>query len=607
MSGALVAAGLAALFASSLSYTSAAPASSEPYNLLVEGFRSGHLWLAKDAPPALVAAPNPNAYAAYRDYLGAPWNLVDLSYYRGHLYTYFGVTPALVLFWPWHGLTGAWIHGSAAALIFCLVGYALSLAVAGAALRRHYPGAGPAAAAAAALLLGSASTLPVFLARPGLFEVSIGCAYAFSMGSLACLWKVWHGSRGREGWLAAAALLFGLAVGARAAILLGGVILLFPAAGEFHSGGPGSRAGWRFLAAAAVPLLLVGAGLAAYNIGRFGDPLQFGDAYQISGNDVFGKRSFGLVFAADNLRLHFLLPPRWHAGFPFVWRPAIPPVAAGHLPVEFVFGVLPALPAVAAALAPLLIGRGAGSPGLPRALTLSLCVLFAAAAATICLYAGATSRYLLDFMPSLALLAVFGFLALEDAGPGAVPLLALLRSAVWAALVYTALVSWLLAVALVGFYENAERGLVHLGGGRFAEADAAFGKACQMNPDFRGQADLFLGASRVAAGRLPEGIAYLRSAVRESPELEAAHFNLGQALRQAGRPMEAAAELSRAAELDPKDGEADASLGAILFGFGRIREAIACEREALRVEPSLTSARRDLEAMEKAARAAPSR
>ena len=113
----LVVAGFVALILASRPYVSTGRAAAEPYNLMVEGFRSGHSWLAKDAPPELARAANPYEFAAYRRYLGAPWGLIDLSYYKGHLYAYFGVTPAVLLFWPYRILTGGFLHQAGAVLI----------------------------------------------------------------------------------------------------------------------------------------------------------------------------------------------------------------------------------------------------------------------------------------------------------------------------------------------------------------------------------------------------------------------------------------------------------------------------------------------------------
>lgn len=604
----LVIAGFAALLGSSRSYVWSGPAAEESYNQVVEGFRSGHVWMAREVPAPLLKAANPYDFATYRHFLGPPWNLVDLSYYQGHLYAYFGVTPAVILFWPYRALTGAWLHEAQAVLAFCILGYVVSVGLAAAAWRRYFPEAGPWAGAAAALLLGSVTTVPVFLVRPGLFEVSISCAYFLTMLSLAALWNSWHRRERGSLWLAAASLAYGLAVGARPTLLFGAAILFIPVAAAARSASAGGRRGsWlRQLPAALVPISAVGAGLAAYNFLRFGDPLQFGHDYQLSGNNVFGTKSFGARFFWDNFRLYFLEPLRWHRGYPFVWEPLCPPLSPGHLPIEFSFGTLTNLPVLlAAALAPLAWARtrsGKGdSPSLagPSAV---LVVLFLACALPICLYAGATSRYLLDFIPALALLSCIGCLGLERESRGAgrgvgAGLSRLLRAAVYAAFAYSVVVSWLLALALGAFYRGAERGLAALNAGRIEEGIAVCDGVCRINPDFRAQAELFIGNACLGRGRTGEGIAYLGASVRDGPSVEAAHFNLGRAYMEIGRFNESAESFRKAAALDPNDSEAEAELGVALFRLGRVAEAIAHEEAALRIDPTLAAARTNLEAI----------
>ena len=613
--GILAVAGFAALHAASRPYVSAHPASDEPYNLVVEGFRSGHVWLAKEAPGALAAAANPYDFATYRPYLKAPWGLIDLSYYRGHLYAYFGVTPAVILFWPYRILTGSALRQSTAVLLFSVAGYGVAVALGLAAWRRYYPGVGAWAGAAIALLLASATTLPVFLVRPGLYEVSISCAFSLVMLSLAGLWAAWHGGKGRVAAIAAASLAYGLAVGARPSLLFGAVILLFPAAASLWGRIRGRAAGpWvRELLAALLPISAVGAGLAAYNDLRFDDPFQFGHDFQLSGNSVAGAKSFDPRFIWDNFRIYFLEPLRWHGGFPYVWEPVCPPLARGHLPVEFFFGLLTNLPILlAAALVPWVCSgalpeRGGGGPLNRGALVPA--VLFVLVAATICCYAGATSRYLLDFAPALALLAVLGFLGVMRSDPGPaqarLPLAALRRVGRWAvlaALVYSVAIGWLLALALSSFYRGAEQGLSLVNSGRIEEGARVYEGVCRINPDFRGQAELGIGSALVARGRAAEGTAYLESAVRDDPHLEAAEFNLGRSLMTLGRYGESAAALGRAVELDPYDGEAEADLGVVLARLGRLDEAIGHLKAAVRLDPAQGQARSNLETLEAIAR-----
>ena len=614
---AAVVAGFAALLGLSRSYAWSGPASGEPYNLAVEGFRAGHLWLAKEAPAPLVRAGDPYAFATYRRFLGPPWNLVDLSYYRGHLYAYFGVTQAVILFWPYRAVTGAFLHQAYGVFAFCALGYAVSVGLAAAAWRRYFPGAGVWAVAAVALLLGTVTTLPVFLVRPGLFEVSISCGYFLTMLSLAALWNSWHRDRGRACWLALASLLYGLAVGARPTLLFGAALLALPVAAAFleerRSGLPAGARG--LLAAALLPIAAVGAGLAAYNVARFGNPLQLGTGYMLTGVNLAGMKSFGLRFAWDNVRVYVLEPLRWHAGFPYVWQPARPPLAAGHLTVEFFFGVLEAFPVLLAVAIGPVAWRGARRGRSPSGIASALALLCALEALPIFLYACVSSRYLLDFLPALALLAGLGILGLEDAvrgggapdGKGPPPLRApapALRLAVCAALAYSVASGWLLALALSGFYRGAEQGVAALNAGRTQDAVTALERVCGINPDFRGRAEMLVGTALLGQGRVGEGAAFLGAAVRDQPDLEAAHLNLGRALLEQGRFRESAESLRRAAALDPLDGEAEAYLGVALFKEGRTAEAVEREKAALAINPDLDEARENLRGFESAKRPA---
>ncbi len=92
------------------------------YNLLVQGFRDGHLSLKKEVPTGFARLADPYDPDANWLYRGMPYGLSDLSYYKGRLYLYFGVTPTLLLFWPFVALTGHYLFDRTAVTIFCAIG-----------------------------------------------------------------------------------------------------------------------------------------------------------------------------------------------------------------------------------------------------------------------------------------------------------------------------------------------------------------------------------------------------------------------------------------------------------------------------------------------------
>jgi len=128
------------------------------YNLLVQGFRAGQLNLRTDLPPgfAQLAAPyDPSAYSRYP--------VLDLSYYKGKLYLYFGAVPALLLFWPYEALFGHYLVQKNAAIIFCSVGFLVSVGLLHALWRRYFSEISVAVVAAGTIALGLVPFTPLLL------------------------------------------------------------------------------------------------------------------------------------------------------------------------------------------------------------------------------------------------------------------------------------------------------------------------------------------------------------------------------------------------------------------------------------------------------------
>ena len=100
----------------SLSLESKSPRAEDScYNLLVRGFRAGQLNMKIEAPPRLAQLADPYDPAVNAAYVE---QVNDISYYKGKIYLYFGVTPALVLFWPYASLTGHYLSDKDAVVIF---------------------------------------------------------------------------------------------------------------------------------------------------------------------------------------------------------------------------------------------------------------------------------------------------------------------------------------------------------------------------------------------------------------------------------------------------------------------------------------------------------
>ena len=329
------------------------------YNLLVRGFRAGQLNVKTEAPPGLAKLADPYDPRANHDYLeGDGHPVMDLSYYHGKLYMYFGVTPALVLFWPYAALTGHYLWHKDAVVVFCATGFLASVGLLCAVWRRWFAGIGVGVVAAGALALGLAGFTPIILPRAEVFEVAISCGYALTMLALVALWEACERPERRGRWLAAASLAYGLAVGARPNLLFGAVILLVPVAQAWREG----RRVWASLLAATGPMTCIGLGLMLYNALRFDNPVEFGGFYQL-GLRMADWHLWGLHYLGFNFWVYFLAPARWGARFPFIHDIKQAPWPAGYWNTEHPFGVLANLPLVWLAVAAPLAWRGRSADG----------------------------------------------------------------------------------------------------------------------------------------------------------------------------------------------------------------------------------------------------
>ena len=386
--------------------------SGDYYALLTRGFMRGHLSLDVPADPFLATLKNPWDVAQR-----AGHGVHDASYYHGRNYLYFGVTPVLILFLPLRLLTGAFINQDLAVALFAWVGVAASIWLLAAARRRYFPSASAGVVLGGALALGLADMIPALLRRPGVWEVPITCGFACFMLALAALFQALHARRCAL-WAAGSSLLLGLAVGARPTYLLACAAWVLPlgmwAAEAGGWGGCWRGAAWRRrLLAMVLPAALIGVGLAVYNYERFGNPLEFGQRYQLSGDNTTKLNLFDWRYVWYSFRLYVLAPAGWGPFFPFVQIIHIPPAPPGQLGVEDPYGMLPNMPFVLAGLGLLTVTgrRRFGTDGRLGVFCVATWVAAVCTMGTAMSFGGVTNRYMVDFVPAFVLLASLGWLA----------------------------------------------------------------------------------------------------------------------------------------------------------------------------------------------------
>lgn len=369
------------------------------YNLQTDGFLEGQLSLKYAGDPGIAQLKDP-----YDPAQNAPYRVMDMSYYQGRYYIYFGPTPVLLLFAPWRLLAGVALPSHLAAVAFAAAGYGVALLLLARLRRRHFPELGTGAWVFAALVLGLASMAPALLRRPAVYEVAIACAYFLVMTAFWSLHRALTARRGGLAWLALASAAYGLAILARPTCLYGAAVL--PAMVAWWARRSGG--GWgRAALAALLPVGVIFAGLLLYNYLRFDNPLEFGQIYQLTGRDMGKVKAFSWSYLPFNAWMYLLMPAQHSVYFPFFLNALPPPMPAGYDGLDDLYGVLPNLPFVVFA-AGMLAGsaRVAGREltFFSRLLAVWLVLVFG----VFLFFSGATIRYYLDFMPVWLLLACLG-------------------------------------------------------------------------------------------------------------------------------------------------------------------------------------------------------
>jgi tetratricopeptide (TPR) repeat protein len=571
------------------------------YNLLVQGFRAGQLSLKKEVPPGLaqLADPyDPNANALYRS---GPYKMLDMSYYKGRLYLYFGVTPALILFWPFAALTGHYLFHREAVAIFCALGFLASVGLLHALWRRYFAEVSIWVVAACVLALGLATGVPVLLSPSDVYEVPISCGYMLSMLALGAIWCALHEPEPRKlsGWLAAASVTYGLAVAARPTLLFGAVILLVPVAQARRE----HRPIWALLTAATGPIMLVGLGLLLYNALRFDSPVEFGLHYQLGPGRQDTLQLFNLRYLWFNFRVYFLEPARWSGRFPFVREIVLPPLPPGHHGnLQESYGVLTNIPLVWLALAVPLVwrGRSAEARSILRWFVAAVSLLVGICALTISTFLAVAVRYEVEFLPALVLLAVVGILGLERAlAPTSKSGLA--ERPVWrhaARWGWGLLLGFSVAFNLLSGVQNYAKANRDMGNalchaGKLQDGIGHYGRALRIMPDYA-EAHNDLGLALARVGKLEDAIGHWEQALRIKPDLAETHNNLGFLLEHMGKLEDAIGHWEQALRINPDLAWTHNNLGFLLERMGRLEDAIGHYEQAVRIKPDLAEAHYNL-------------
>jgi tetratricopeptide (TPR) repeat protein len=558
------------------------------YNLLVQGFQSGQLNVKRDPAPDLGTLSNPYDPAANTSYVWDVHHLAyEMSYYKGKLYLYFGVTPALVLFWPYEILTRHYLDHRTAVVIFFAVGFLIAAGLLHTIWRRYFPETRVWVAVAGLLAVGLASGILAMLSACDVYEVAKSCAFAFTMLALGAIWRALGETKHPVLWLTLASLAYGLAVGARPSLLFGAIILLVPVTRAWQEAAADSRrrAALLFLAAI-VPITLIGCGLMVYNYLRFGSASEFGWHYQLTSFQNHGAKQFSLGYLWFNFRFYFLQPMGWTGQFPFLKPLQEPPFPTGYYGIESSYGgIFLDYPIAWLALAAPLAWKGRAGEDVSalRWFAVAIFLFLLASVLTLCLFFASGSGYLSDFLPALMFLAALGIFGFERSLKH-LPVWRWIVRCGWSVLLFFSLVFNVLASAEAHAISCYLSGDFLISEGRLDAAEALFKKTLAIWPEYAG-AYCGLGSVYLQRGKIPEAIEQYQNALKFDPALYEALINLSYCYLKTDRLNDAIVQYQKVIEIKPDMPQARNNYAVCLLRVGRTDDAIAQYEKAVELKP----------------------
>ncbi len=273
----------------------------------------------------------------------------DTAFYEGEFYVYFGVVPVLLFYLPYYIFTGSafptWlgIFLAGAAVLIGMFYFIKQI------VKRHFPNTPFLLQVILAVISGNCMSTFMFMMRPDFYSLPIMCAMAFSIWGLG-LWisaaEAWENElngaaifdKAKMVKLTLGSFCMALVAGCRPQFLLGSFLMFFIFGHIIPKVWRCSRKTF-FLRAiwAAVPFVIVAAGLMSYNYVRFGSPVDFGANYNLTTNDMT-HRGINLARNVDGIFMYLFQFPNIGANFPYVFSTSFQSPYIGKTIREAMFG-----------------------------------------------------------------------------------------------------------------------------------------------------------------------------------------------------------------------------------------------------------------------------
>ena len=259
------------------------------YGYLAQSIANGKPYLEFEAPAVLQELSNPYD-TGVRNAAVLEHNesyILDLAYYKGHYYSYFGVVPVLLFHLPYYLITGTDLDTFFPIMICGILFVPACFWFTASLIKRYFTNASLGFYLLMSSLLVISSEILYSIHFPILYSLPVTTALVLNIFGLSCWINATDGNgRLNKAYLMAGAFSIALVMGCRPQLAIT-LLFAFPLFREdIKAKRFFSKAGLGNTLCVIVPFLLIGFGLMHYNYIRFGNPLDFGATYNLTGFDM---------------------------------------------------------------------------------------------------------------------------------------------------------------------------------------------------------------------------------------------------------------------------------------------------------------------------------
>ena len=294
---------------------------------LVEAFEHGSTSLLELPTEDVLNFDNPYDKAYREDNcLNIHW---DHVFYEGKYYSYYGIAPVILLFLPYHKLTGYFFPDEAAVMLFSIIGIIGLTFLFMEYMKKFFPKTPTGLAISALAIIQTVSGIWFSIGRPMFYEVAMSAGFAFLTWAVYFMFSanIIGKDKPRFARTAVSSLLFAVAVLSRPTLVLYCIcaaffmLLALPRATASPAKSAKKKlftaSGIRYIVCAILPMACLGMVQMWYNYDRFGSPFEFGIQYSLTINN-FTTAEFHPRLSWLAIYNYLFNPPVFSGSYPFI-------------------------------------------------------------------------------------------------------------------------------------------------------------------------------------------------------------------------------------------------------------------------------------------------